>query len=211
MVSKNTLMYRKIFLVSSVIIFGLYYYWPYISKLNILSPKEQEVHGYLKEVIPAVRSVLQKFKQLENELADDNFAADLGELNDKILIINEKYWEKGSKRETFVRILINKLQGRKEKGVYFLAHWQGPEKDPEPLYELRIDTRTLLFRAWEMKENSNKLAKEMQNLLRGWEPKAQHSTQEATTIAETLWRVLADVDQVYRRWKGNYRHPFSFS
>lgn len=211
MLSKNTLLYRKIFLVSSVIIFGLYYSWPYISKLNILSPKEQEVHGYLKDVIPAVRSVLQKFKQLENDSADADFAADLEELTDKVLIINEKYWKKGSKRETFVRILIDKVQGRKEKDSYFLAHWQGPEKDPEPLYELRIDTRTLIYRAWEMKENSNELAKEMQNLLRGWEQKGKHLTQEATTIAETLWRVLGDVDQVYRRWKGNYRHPFSFS
>lgn len=211
MLSKNTLLYRKIFLVSSVIIFGLYYSWPYISKLNILSPKEQEVHGYLKDVIPAVRSVLQKFKQLENDSADADFAADLEELTDKVLIINEKYWKKGSKRETFVRILIDKVQGRKEKDDYFLAHWQGPEKDPEPLYELRIDTRTLIYRAWEMKENSNELAKEMQNLLRGWEQKGKHLTQEATTIAKTLWRVLADVDQVYRRWKGNYRHPFSFS
>lgn len=215
MVAKDTLVYRKIFIISAVIIFGLYYYWPYISKLNILSPKEQEVHGYLKEIIPAVRSALQKFKQLDNDLDNDpanaNFAADLGKLSDEILTINEKYWKKGSRRQTFVRILINKVQGRKEEDIYFLTHWQGPEKDPESLDELRMDTRTLIYRAWQMKEISYKLAKELQNMLRGWEPEGKHSTPEATTIVETCWKTLSDVDQVYRRWKGNFRPPFSFS
>ncbi len=173
------------------------------------------MHGYLKEVIPAVRSALQKFKQLDNDLDNDpenaNFAADLGKLSDEILTINEKYWKKGSRRQTFVRIIINKVQGRKEEDIYFLVHWQGPEKDPESLDELRMDTRTLIYRAWQMKETSNKLAKELQNMLRGWEPEGIHSTPEATALVETCWKTLADVDQVYRRWKGNFRPPFSFS
>ena len=108
-------MSKKIFFIILVIILGLYYYWPKISNLNILSPKEQELHGYLKEIIPTVRSALQKFKQLDNDPANATFAAELGKLSDEILTINERYWKTGSKSETFVRILINKVRGSKEK------------------------------------------------------------------------------------------------
>lgn len=205
-------MSKKIFFIILVIILGLYYYWPKISNLNILSPKEQELHGYLKEIIPAVRSALQKFKQLDKEPANVTFAADLGELSDEILTINERYWKTGSKSETFVRILINKVQGSKEKDVSFLAHWKGPEKEPEILDNVRMDTRTLIYRSWELKENSNYLAKELKNLLRRrWEPTGKNSTQEAIPMVDSSWRCLGDVDHIYRKWKGNFRLPLSFS
>lgn len=171
------------------------------------------MHGYLKEIIPAVRSTLQKLKQLDEDPAKGTFVGELGSLSDEILNINGRYWKTKTMHgtETFVRILSNKVRGRKEKAISFLAHWQGPEQDPDSLYKLRIDTRTLIYRAWEIKENSNKLANKLKNLLRGWKAKGKHSTQEITTIIETCWRTLGDVDQVYRRWKGNYRPPFSFS
>ena len=205
-------MSKKIFFIILVIILGLYYYWPKISNLNILSPKEQELHGYLKEIIPAVRSALQKFKQLDKEPANVTFVADLGKLSDEILTINERYWKTGSKSETFVRILINKVQGSKEKDVSFLAHWKGPEKEPEILDNVRMDTRTLIYRSWELKENSNYLAKELKNLLRrGWEPTGKNSTQEAIPMVDSSWRCLGDVDHIYRKWKGNFRLPLSFS
>jgi len=105
-----------------VIIVGLYYYWPKISNLNILAPEEQEVHGYLKEIIPTVRSTLQKFKQLDEDPANATFAADLGNLSGEILTINEKYWKTGSRIETFVRILINKVRGRKEKEKQYIQN-----------------------------------------------------------------------------------------
>jgi len=203
--------FKKIFFIILVIILGLYYYWPKISNLNILSSKEQELHGYLKEIIPAVRSALQKFKQLDNDPANAAFAADLGKLSDEILTINERYWKTGSGSETFVRILINKVQGSKEKDVSFLAHWKGPEKEPEILDNVRMDTRTLIYRSWELKENSNYLAKELKNLLRVWEPTGKNSTKEAIPMVDSSWRCLGDVDHIYRKWKGNFRPPFSFS
>lgn len=190
---------------------GLYYYWPKISHLNILSPKEQEVHGYLKEIIPSVRSTLQKFKQLDEDPANPTFAADLGNLSDEILAINDKYWDTGSRSETFVRILINKLWGRKEKETFFLPYWRGPEKDLESLNNMRIDTRTLIYRAWLIKENSDKLAKALENMHREWELKGKDVIQEARPLVGTSWRILGDVDQVHRRWKGSFRYPFSFS
>lgn len=205
--------FSRVFLVILVIIVGLYYYWPKISNLNILSPEEQEVHGYLKEVIPAVRSTLQKFKQLDEDPANATFAADLGNLSGEVLTINEKYWKTGRRTETFVRMLINKVLGRKEKEkeISFLVHWRGPEKDPEALDDMRMDTRTLTYRAWVIKEHSNKLAKGLQNMLREWKLKGTNSTEEVRPLVETTWTVLGDVDQVYRRWKGNFRLPFSFS
>jgi hypothetical protein len=103
------------------------------------------------------------------------------------------------------------VQARKPEELYFLVHWQGPQKDPESLDELRMDTRTLIYRAWQMKETSNKLAKELKNMLGGWESEEKHSTPETTTLVESCWKTLGDVDQVYRRWKGNFRLPFSFS
>jgi hypothetical protein len=202
---------KKIFFIILVIILGLYYYWPKISNLNILSPTEQELHGYLKEIIPAVRSALQKFKQLDNDPANATFAADLGKLSDEILTINERYWKTGSKSETFVRILINKVLGSKEKDVSFLAHWKGPQKEPEILDNVRMDTRTLIYRSWELKENSNRLAEKLKNLLRGREPTGKNSTQDAVPLVDSTWRCLGDVDHIYRKWKGNYRPPLSFS
>jgi len=202
---------KKIFFIILVIILGLYYYWPKISNLNILSPKEQELHGYLKEIIPAVRSALQKFKQLDKEPANVTFAADLGKLSDEILTINERYWKTGRRSETFVRILINKVQGSKEKDVSFLANWKGPQKEPEILDNVRMDTRTLIYRSWELKENSNDLAKELKNLLRGWEPTGKNSTQGVIPVVDNSWRCLGAVDHIYRKWKGNFRLPLSFS
>lgn len=171
------------------------------------------MHGYLKEVIPAVRSTLQKFKQLDEDPANATFAADLGNLSGEVLTINEKYWKTGRRTETFVRMLINKVLGRKEKEkeISFLVHWRGPEKDPEALDDMRMDTRTLTYRAWVIKEHSNKLAKGLQNMLREWKLKGTNSTEEVRPLVETTWTVLGDVDQVYRRWKGNFRLPFSFS
>ncbi len=200
------------FLLILVIIAGLYYYWPKISKLSILTPTEQEVHGYLKDIIPAVRTTLQKFKQLDKDPANATFAADLGNLSNEILTVNEKYWEKGGRIETFVQILINKVRGRKEKEneIFFLVHWRGPEKDREALDDMRMDTRTLIYRAWKMKEQSNKLAKVLKNMLREWELKGTNSIEEARPVVQTSWTVLGDADQVYRRWKGNFRLPFSF-
>jgi hypothetical protein len=202
---------RKILFIGLILVLGLYYYWPQISRVNILSPKEQEVHGYLKEMIPAVRKTLQKFKQLEEEPVNAAFAAELGDLSDDILTINVKYWEIGSRSQTFVRMLINKVRGSKDQKTSFLAHWRGPEKDPESLDNMRMDTRTLFYRAWVIKESGDKLAKGLQNMLVGWDPAGKNSTREATALVETSWRSLGDVDQVYRRWKGNFRPPFSFS
>lgn len=202
---------KKVLLVILILVFGLYYYWPQLSRLNILSLKEQEVHGYLKEIIPAMRSALQKFKQLDEEPVNATFAAELGNLSDEILTINVKYWKIGSRSQTFIRILINKVRGSKNLETSFLAHWRGPDKDPEALNNMRMDTRTLIYRAWVIKESGNKLAKGLQNMLVGWEPAGKNSTLEATALVETCWRSLGDVDQVYRRWKGNYRPPFSFS
>ena len=200
-------MSKRIILLSLLVILTIWYYWPKISSLNILSPVEQELHGYLKEIIPAVRSGLQKFKELDNDPANAAFATDLVRLSDEILGINEKYWKIGSRSKTFIRILINKVRGNQEEIPSFLVHWKGPEKELEALDEMRIDTRTLIYRAWEIKENSNKLAKKLKDLLR----EGGNSTQEATALVDTCWRSLADVDQVYRRWKGNFRPPFSFS
>lgn len=202
---------KKVLLIILILVLGLYYYWPQISRLNILSLKEQEVHGYLKEIIPAVRSTLQKFKQLDEDPVNATFLAELGNLSDEILTINVKYWKIGSRSQTFVRILINKVRGGGNQETSFLAHWRGPEKDPESLNNIRMDTRTLIYRAWVIKESSNKLSKGLQNILEGREPAGKNSTLEATALVETCWRTLGDVDQVYRRWKGNYRPPFSFS
>ena len=201
-------LFLNVFLIGLVVISGLYYYWPKISNFNILSPEEQEVHGYLREIIPAVRSTLQKFKQLDEDPANATFAADLGRLSDEILTINEKYWKKGSRTESFLRMLINLLPGTNENDQYFLAHWKGPEEEPEPLYDMLINTRTLMDRAWKIKENSNKLAKELKILLAVWKAKGKNSTPDAVTLVDTGWKSLGDVDQVYRRWKGSYRSPF---
>lgn len=202
---------KKVLLIILILVLGLYYYWPQISRLNILSLKEQEVHGYLKEIIPAVRSTLQKFKQLDEYPVNATFAAELGNLSDEILTINVKYWKIGSRSQTFVRILINKVRGGGNQETSFLAHWRGPEIDPESLNNMRMDTRTLIYRAWVIKESSNKLSKGLQYIFEGREPAGKNSTLEATALVETCWRTLGDVDQVYRRWKGNYRPPFSFS
>jgi hypothetical protein len=202
---------KKVLLIILLLVLGLYYLWPQIGGLNILSLKEQEVHGYLKEILPAVRSTLQKFKQLDEDPVNATFPAELGNLSDEILTINVKYWEIGSRSQTFVQMLINKVRGSKDQETSFLAHWRGPEKDAEALNDMRMDTRTLIYRAWVIKESSIKLAQGMQNMLAGWESAGKNSTLEATALVETCWRSLGDVDQVYRRWKGNYRPPFSFS
>lgn len=200
----------KIACLCLAIVLGLYYYGPKLGNLNILSPQEQEVHGYLKQIIPAVRSTLQTSEKLKNDPTDGTLAADLEKLSDEILTINENYWEKGKRSESFVRILIKKVQGSQDK-YFFLPHWKGPDEEPEPLWDMRIDTRTLIVRTWIIKEDSHILAKEVKDLLRERAPKGENSTQEFNALVQTCWRSLGDVDQVYRRWKGSFRSPIHFS
>ncbi len=215
-------LYLKITIVVVVFLLGFYYYWPTLSRLNILSPTERELHGYLKEMLPVVRSTLQTVDKLGKsynttqnvsvqKVSVDDLTAEIGTLREKMQVINESYWVIGKRTQTFLRIMMNRLHGGEEHLSSFLPSWKGPDSEPAPLWDMPMNTRTLLVRAWIMKEDSVKLIKALENLPEKLDAIRSSSDANFNNLVGTCWTSLGNVDHVYRRWKGSFRSPIHFS
>jgi len=68
----------------------------------------------------------------------------------------------------------------------------------------------LAVKSWEMQESGNALANELLATFGDGAAVTQESlTATAPAVAEAR-KSLGDAEFVYKRWKGNYRPPFSF-
>lgn len=186
-------------------------FWPQISQITMLVPVEKELHSYQKKAAPVEQSLLQEYGQLERDLTDsaENVEKIL-EKSEELLAINEQYWVQGMEPNVFYAFMY-RIRGM-EAPEAFLPTWPGPD-DSEGMAMLagmRPDTATLAVKSWQMMEAGNAVASEfLVTFGDGGEATAESLTATAPVVKEARQSV-GDADFVYKRWKGNYRPPFSF-
>lgn len=185
-------------------------FWPQISKITMLVPVEKELHSYQKKAAPVEQSLLQAYGELEKEPTNRDLVETILEKSDQLLAVNEKYWVEGM-GPSFLYTFMYRIRGMEVPAAY-LPTWPGPE-DPEGmamLVGMRSDTATLAVKSWDMKESGNALASDLLATFGdGGAVTAESLAATAPAVAEAS-KAIGDADFVYKRWKGNYRPPFSF-
>jgi hypothetical protein len=194
-------------LVTGFVIFWIFF--PQISKFTMLVPVEKELHAYQKEAAPVEQSLLQAYGLLEEEPTNRGNLEVVLEKSDQLLAINNQYWVEGMGPTTFDTFMY-RIRGM-EAPEDFLPTWPGPD-DPEGLAMLsgmRSDTATLAVESWQMKDAGNAFADELLATFGDAEAVTAEALAATAPAAAKARKSVGDADFVYKRWKGNYRPPFS--
>jgi hypothetical protein len=185
-------------------------FWPQISKVSQLIPVEKELHSYQKQAAPVEQSLLQAYGELEKEPANRDLVEVILEKSADLLAVNEEYWVEGM-GPSFFYAFMYQIRGMEVPAAY-LPTWPGPE-DPEGmamLVSMRSDTATLAVKSWEMREAGDALAGELLATFGDGSAVTAESLAATAPAVEEARKSIGDADFVYKRWKGNYRPPFSF-
>ena len=75
---------------------------------------------------------------------------------------------------------------------------------------MRSDTATLAVKSWDMIESGNALAGDLLATFGDGGAVTQRSLAATAPAVAEASKAIGDADFVYKRWKGNYRPPFSF-
>ena len=186
-------------------------FWPQISKITMLVPVEKELHSYQKKAAPVEQSLLQAYGQLEQDTTDPAEHVELIlEKSNELLAINEQYWVEGMEPNVFYAFMY-RIRGMQAPEA-FLPTWPGPD-DSEGmamLVGMRSDTATLAVKSWQMMEAGNAVAEECLVTFGEGGTVTAESMAATAPVVKVARKSVGDADFVYKRWKGNYRPPFSF-
>ena len=200
----------RIAVVCAVLFVVFWIFWPQISRVTMLVPVEKELHSYQKQAAPVEQSLLQAYGELEKEPANRDHVDVILEKSDELLAINEEYWVEGM-GPSFFYTFMYQIRGMEIPEAY-LPTWPGPE-DPEGmamLVGMRSDTATLAVKSWEMQQSGNALANELLATFGDGAAVTQEALAATAPAVAEATKSMGDAEFVYKRWKGNYRPPFSF-
>ena len=200
----------RIAVVCAVLFVVFWIFWPQISRVTMLVPVEKELHSYQKQAAPVEQSLLQAYGELEKEPANRDHVDVILEKSDELLAINEEYWVEGMGPSLFYTFMY-RIRGM-EIPEAFLPTWPGPE-DPEGvvmLVGMRADTATLAVKSWEMQQSGNALANDLLATFGDGAAVTQEALAATAPAVAEATKSMGDAEFVYKRWKGNYRPPFSF-
>lgn len=184
--------------------------WPSLgSKVTMLTPPENELHHYMKTALRAENDLIIDYRALEQHPDDRDQVGDVLKQAEKLQKINKAYWEDGMRPSIFRRVM-NRLSGTQPPPA-FLPTWPGPDTGAgkAAMADMRMDTATLAVKAWRMREAADVLTKAVASEYGDGGAATKAALAAVNPSLTDARETRAYANEVYKRWKGNYRPPLS--